>query len=107
MKTYYLLFNEKTNRLVIDSCKSLAGYVVQNKVSASCWIEAKKLLGFELTPLQQEMLNEKNNRDKAGRRAVRHKQDAGAELRAAYSELQDGLEAGEDSGDSVQQVLCE
>ena len=107
MKNYYLLFNEKTNRLVIDSCKSLPGYVVQRHTKASCWIEAKKLLGFELTALQQEMLNEKNNRDSAGRRSVRHKQDAGAELRSAYLEMQDRGEIGSDTGDDLQQVLCE
>ena len=106
MKNYYLLFNEKTNRLVIDSCKSLPGYVVQRHTKASCWIEAKKLLGFELTALQQEMLNEKNNSHQAGRRFVRHLKDAGAELRTPDSELSDGFETGEDSGVSLQHLLC-
>lgn len=104
---FYLLWNEATNRLVIDRSKDLKGYVVQKETTASCWIDAKRKFGFELTPLQQEMLNEKNNSAQAGRRFVRHLQDAGAELRATNSSMQDRIEAGEDTGDDMQQVLRE
>lgn len=95
---FYLLWNEKTNRLVIDKNKDLKGYVVQKETTASCWIDAKRKLGFELTPLQQEMLHEKSNSTQAGRRFVRHLKDAGAEFRFTDEELSDGSEALEDSG---------
>lgn len=103
---FYLLWNEATNRLVIDRSKDLKGYVVQKETTASCWIDAKRKFGFELTPLQQEMLNEKNNSLKAGRRFVRHLKDAGTEFRNPDSELPDGFEAGEDSGVNLQHLLC-
>lgn len=105
--TYYLLWHPGTNRLVIDKDSSLHGYKVEKKVAAHSWIEAKKKLGFELTPLQQRMLDEKNNRAEAGRRLVRHIKDAGKELRVTDSELQDGGEVSEDSGIDLQQVLCQ
>lgn len=103
---FYLLWNEATNRIVIDRSPDLKGYAVQKETTASCWIDAKRKFGFELTPLQQEMLNEKNNSHQAGRRFVRHLKDAGTEFRNPDSELPDGFETGEDSGVSLQQLLC-
>lgn len=58
MTAFHLLYNEETNRLVIHD-NTLRGYEIQSTVRASCWIEAKKKLGFELTPLQSEMLDRK------------------------------------------------
>lgn len=104
--TFYLLWNEITNRMVIDRVK-VTGYEIQKETRAKSWVEAKKLLGFELTPMQQRMLDAKDNSDKTDRGSVRHKQDAGSLIRAAYGELPDGGEALEDTGIDLQQVLCE
>jgi hypothetical protein len=102
---FYLLWNPKTNRIVIDRTV-LKGHEVQKETTASCWIDAKRKFGFELTPLQQEMLHEKSNSSQAGRRFVRHLKDAGAELRLTDDELSDGSEVGEDSGVGLQHLLC-
>ena len=98
---FYLLWNPKTNRIVIDKT-ALSGHEVQKETNASCWIDAKRKFGFELTALQQEMLNAKNNSDKASGRAVGHQQDAGAKLRVADGELQDWVKAGFESEFGVQ-----
>jgi hypothetical protein len=95
--TYLLLWNEVTNRMVIDIIK-ITGYEVQKETQAASWIEAKKKFGFELTPLQQRMLDAKSNSHQAGGGLVRHEQDAGALIRATYGELPDGCEALEDTG---------
>ena len=89
---YYLLWNKTTNRMMIDS-RTHAGWKNEKSVEASCWIEAKKLLGFELSPLQQRLLDAKDNRAEISRRTIQHKQDAGAELWLAHRELLDGIEA--------------
>lgn len=107
MNTYHLLWDPITNRLVIEQRK-LNGYESQKTVRASCWIDAKKKLGFELTALQQEMLNAsnaQNNSAKAGRRVVHNIEDARAKLRPAHRSLPDRGEAGEGSRDSLQQLL--
>ena len=64
MTTYHLLFNEETNRLVIHS-DSIQGYRIESSVEASSWIEAKKLLDFELTTMQQMMLDERKLKEAA------------------------------------------
>ena len=97
---YYLLWNKQTNRMMIDS-HTHAGWKKENSIEASCWIEAKKLFGFELTPLQQRMLDEKDNRAEISRRTIQHKQDAGAELWLAHRELLDGIEALQAAGECV------
>ena len=98
--TYFLLWNKQTNRMMIDACMH-AGWKKENSVEASCWIEAKKLFGFELSPLQQRMLDEKDNRVEISRRIIQHQQDAGAELWAAHRELLDGVEALQAAGERV------
>lgn len=97
---YFLLWNKQTNAMVIDT-RVRAGWKTENKVEASSWIEAKKLLGFELSPLQQRLLDEKDNRAEISRRTIQHKQDARTELWPTDSELFDRLEALEDSGECV------
>jgi hypothetical protein len=94
---YFLLWSEETNRIVIarDIPK---GYEVQKQTRASSWIDAKKRFGFELTPLQQRMHDAQNNSHQASGGSVRHEQDAGALIRAAYGELPDGCETLEDTG---------
>ena len=42
-------------RLIIDT-KVIDGCGIAGEVDAGSWIEAKKLLGFELTPTQEMML---------------------------------------------------
>lgn len=103
---YYLLWHPKTNRLVIDKAK-LVGYEVQKKTDAGCWIEAKKKLGFELTALQQEMLDAKNNSNQVGRGPVRHVENAGTKLRSSDRQLQNRREAGSNIELDLQQVLRE
>lgn len=104
MTTFYLLWNEASNRLVIDKEK-LKGWTVEKECQAPFWIAAKKEFGFDLTPLQKEMYDAKSNSTSASRRTIGHFEDAGKELWAAYSELQDGGEASEDTGYDLQQVL--
>lgn len=97
---YFLLWNKQTNAMVIDT-RVRTGWKTENKVEASSWIEAKKLLGFELSPLQQRLLDEKDNRAEISRRTIQHKQDAGAELWLAHRELLDGIEALQAAGERV------
>lgn len=94
---YFLLWNERTNKMMIDT-RVRKGWKTEQKTEASCWLEAKQNFGFELTPLQKEILDAKGDRTEIGRRIVRHKQDARTELWAPDSNLFDGLEAFEDSG---------
>lgn len=94
---YFLLWNKHTNKMMIDTRVS-KGWKTQEKTEAESWLEAKQNFGFELSPLQKEILNAKNDRTKISRRIVRHVQNAGSELWAADSELFDRLEALEDSG---------
>lgn len=98
---FFLLSENKTGRLVIDANGKLQGCTVQNITTASCWIDAKRKFGFELTPLQQVLLDEKNNRLKAGRRTVRHVEDAGKKLRVADSTLPDWIKAGFEEGNDL------
>lgn len=83
VRTYFLLEHYPSDRLVISEVM-LPDSKQERSIEASCWIEAKKKLGFPLTGLQEYMLNEKNNRNKAGRRSVRNVKDAGSELWTAY-----------------------
>ena len=94
---YFLLWNERTNKMMIDT-RVRKGWKTQERTEADSWLEAKQNFGFELSPLQKEILDAKDDRAKIGRRIVRHKQDARTELWAPDSNLFDGLEAFEDSG---------
>ena len=98
---YFLLWNERTNKMMIDT-RVRKGWKTQERTEADSWLEAKQNFGFELSPLQKEILDAKDDRTKIGRRIVRHVQNAGSELWAADSELFDRLEALEDSGECVQ-----
>ena len=104
MNTFHLLWHPETNRLVIEE-RILKGYESQKTARATCWIDAKKKLGFELTALQEEMLNAQKVRTEAGRGVVRHIEDARAKLRPANRQLPDRGEAGEGSRERVQQLL--
>ncbi len=98
---FYLLSEIQTGRLVIDSTIEPRKHVEQRTTTASCWIDAKRKFGFELTPLQQVILDEKNNRLKAGRRPVGHIEDAGAKLRIANSKLPDWVKASFEERDDL------
>ena len=104
MTTYHLLWHPGTNRLVIEG-RILPEYESQRTVRASCWIDAKKKFGFELTALQEEMLNAQNNSHKASRGTVYHIKDARPKLRPANRQLFDRSEIGEGSRERVQQLL--
>ena len=93
---YFLLWNKRTNKMMIDT-RVRKGWKTQERTEADSWLEAKQNFGFELSPLQKEILDAKDDRTKIGRRIVRHVQNAGSELWAADSELFDRLEALEDS----------
>ena len=54
MKTFYLQDCEKQNRMIIHS-EELTGCVTDRTTQASSWLQAKKNLGFELTPMQEEL----------------------------------------------------
>ena len=97
---YFLLWNKRTNKMMIDT-RVRKGWKTQERTEADSWLEAKQNFGFELSPLQKEILDAKDDRTKIGRRIVRHVQNAGSELWAAYSKLFDRLEALEDSGECV------
>ena len=94
---YFLLWNKRTNKMMIDT-RVRKGWKTQERTEADSWLEAKQNFGFELSPLQKEILDAKDDRTKIGRRIVRHVQNAGSELWAPDSNLFDGLEALEDSG---------
>ena len=97
---YFLLWRKSDNRMMItDHVRK--GWKTQERTEADSWLEAKQNFGFELSPLQKEILDAKDDRTKIGRRIVRHVQNAGSELWAADSELFDRLEALEDSGECV------
>ena len=97
---YFLLWNKRTNKMMIDT-RVRKGWKTQERTEVDSWLEAKQNFGFELSPLQKEILDAKDDRTKIGRRIVRHVQNAGSELWAAYSKLFDRLEALEDSGECV------
>lgn len=104
MNTYHLLWHPGTNRLVIEQ-RILSGYESQKTVRASSWIDAKKRFGFELTALQEEMLNAQNNSHKVSRGTVHNIKDARSKLRAANRQLFDRSETGEGGREHVQQLL--
>lgn len=56
MTAYYLQQWEKGGRLIIDSDFPQSAHSVKEAREASCWLEAKKAFGFELSPLQQLLL---------------------------------------------------
>lgn len=97
---YFLLRNERTNKMMIDT-RVRKGWKTRKRTEADSWLEAKQNFGFELSPLQKETLDAKDDRTKIGRRIVRHQQNARTELWAAYSKLFDRREALEDSGECV------
>lgn len=104
MNTYHLLWHPETNRMVIDD-HIIKGYESQKTTRAASWIDAKKRFGFELTPLQQEMLNAQNDRDKASRGVVKNIKDARPKLRSPDRQLLDRSEAGGSSRERMQQML--
>ena len=87
---YFLLWNKRTNQMMID-IRVRKGWKTQERTEADSWLEAKQNFGFELSPLQKEILDAKDDRTKIGRRIVRHVQNAGSELWAADSKLFDGV----------------
>ena len=98
---YFLLWRKSDNRMMIDT-RVRKGWKTQERTEADSWLEAKQKLGLELTPLQKDILDAKNDSIEISRRIIRHQQNAGSELWAADSELFDRLEALEDSGECVQ-----
>jgi beta-N-acetylglucosaminidase len=104
MNTYHLLWHPETNRLVIDD-HIIDGYESQKTTRAVSWIDAKKRFSFELTPLQQEMLNAQNDRDKANRGVVKNIKDAMSKLRSSDRQLLDRSEVGGSSRERLQQML--
>ena len=57
MKTYYLQFNEDIPHKMISSERN-PEYMIENSVDAESWVEAKRLLGYDLTVEQEIMLEE-------------------------------------------------
>ena len=98
---YFLLWNKRTNQMMIDT-RVRKGWKTQERTEADSWLEAKQKLGLELTPLQKDILDAKNDSIEISRRIIRHQQNARTELWAPDSNLFDGLEAFEDSGECVQ-----
>ena len=90
--TYYLLWNQRTNRMMIDD-RVHDGWEVQNSVEADNWIKAKKKFGFEFTSLQKEILDAKDDRAEISRRVVRHVQNAWSQLRPTHVCVQNRIEA--------------
>ena len=76
---YFLLWNDQSNRMMIDH-RTHPGWKVEKKTEADSWLEAKQKFGMELTTLQKEILNAKGNRAEISRRIIRHEQNAGAKL---------------------------
>jgi len=58
---YCLYDNAKERRLVIDC--ALGDGASINTVEASCWLDAKQKLGFELTALQSYFLERANAKE--------------------------------------------
>ena len=98
---YFLLWNERTNKMMIDT-RVRKGWKTQERTEADSWLEAKQNFGFELSPLQKEILDAKDDRTEIGRRIIRHQQNARTELWPTDSELFNRFEALEDSGECVQ-----
>lgn len=63
MTAYYLQQWEKDGRLIIDKTFPQKAYRVIEERYADCWLAAKKEFGFELTPLQEELLKKFEQRD--------------------------------------------
>ena len=68
---YFLLWNKTTNQMMIDT-RVRKGWTTEKKTEAESWLEAKQKLGLELTPLQKDILDAKNDRAEISRRIVRH-----------------------------------
>jgi hypothetical protein len=56
MKTYYLQQHEEDGRWLIDSTFPLKAHRVSESREARCWIEAKKAFGYELSAVQEALL---------------------------------------------------
>lgn len=69
--TYHLLWNKRTNRMMIDN-RIHDGWVVEKSTKANSWLEAKQKFGLELTPLQKDILNAKNDSAEISRRVIQH-----------------------------------
>lgn len=54
--TFYLQQHEKNGRWLIDSTFPNSAYRVADSREASEWLEAKKLFGFDLSPIQEALL---------------------------------------------------
>ena len=98
---YFLLWNERTNKMMIDT-RVRKGWKTQERTEADSWLEAKQNFGFELSPLQKDILDAKNDSIEISRRIIRHQQNARTELWPTDSELFNRFEALEDSGECVQ-----
>lgn len=71
MTTFYLQQHEKGGRWIIDSTFPQNCHRVQDSRDAVEWLEAKRLFGFELTPVQEWLLDLHNEqRRKAMREAA-------------------------------------
>ena len=56
MTEYLLQDCPKEQRFIIDE-KTHPGCTTEKVTHASCWIEAKKNFGFDLTPVQKDLLD--------------------------------------------------
>lgn len=54
--TFYLQQHVKGGRWLIDSTFPLNAYGVAGSCEASEWLEAKKAFGYELSPVQEALL---------------------------------------------------
>lgn len=68
---YFLLRNERTNKMMIDT-RVRKGWKTRKRTEADSWLEAKQNFGFELSPLQKETLDAKNDSIEISRRIIRH-----------------------------------
>ena len=66
---YFLLWRKSDNHMMIDT-RVRKGWKTQERTEADSWLEAKQNFGFELSPLQKEILDAKDDRTKIGRRIV-------------------------------------
>jgi len=68
---FYLQQHTKGGRWLIDTTFPQNCYKVRDSRDAPEWLEAKRLFGFELSPVQQHLLEKHDNeRQKAFREAA-------------------------------------
>ena len=57
MKTYYLQYNDDIPHKMISETRN-PEYLIENSVDAESWVQAKRLLGYDLTTTQELMLED-------------------------------------------------